>query len=86
VNAEVVMYRTRFCAYCMLAKRLLDKKGVQFSEIDVSGDSEKRAWLLQLTGSHTVPQVFIAGKSIGGYDELHQLERSGELDRLLMAG
>ncbi len=77
------MYRTRFCAYCVLAKRLLDKKGIAFEEIDVSRDLDKRAWLREVTGRHTVPQVFIHGESIGGYVELHRLERSGELDRLL---
>jgi glutaredoxin 3 len=82
---EVTMYRTRFCAYCVLAKRLLEKKGVAFSEIDVSGDSAKRAWLRQVTGSHTVPQVFIGEQSIGGYVELYRLDRSGDLDRLLAA-
>lgn len=86
MSAEVTMYRTRFCAYCVLAKRLLEKKGIPFSEIDVSGDTEKRAWLRDVTGSHTVPQVFISGRSVGGYVELHRLERSGELDRMLAAG
>lgn len=86
MSAEVTMYRTRFCAYCVLAKRLLEKKGIRFSEIDVSGDKEKRAWLRDVTGSHTVPQVFISGRSIGGYVELYRLERSGELDRMVAAG
>lgn len=86
MSAEVTMYRTRFCAYCVLAKRLLEKKGIPFSEIDVSGDSAKRAWLREVTGSHTVPQVFVSGRSIGGYLELHRLERTGELDRMLAAG
>lgn len=80
------MYRTRFCAYCVLAKRLLDKKGIEFLEVDVSRDSEKRAWLQQVTGSRTVPQLFIGGQSIGGYVELYRLDRAGELDRLLAAG
>ena len=81
--ARVVMYRTQFCGYCMLAKRLLVKKGVAFEEIDVSGDPEKRAWLRQASGQHTVPQIFIDDRPIGGYLELHLLERAGKLDALL---
>ncbi len=84
--ARVVMYRTPFCGYCMLAKRLLSKKGVQFQEIDVSGDAEKRAWLRQVTGLNTVPQIFVDDRPIGGYLELHLLERAGKLDALLAGG
>lgn len=81
--ARVVMYRTRFCGYCMLAKRLLVKKGVPFEEIDVSGDAEKRDWLRRVSGLHTVPQIFVDDRPIGGYLELHLLERAGKLDALL---
>ena len=81
--ARVVMYRTQFCGYCMLAKRLLVKKGASFEEIDVSGDPEKRAWLRQVSGQYTVPQIFIDDRPIGGYLELHLLERAGKLDALL---
>lgn len=81
--ASVVMYRTRYCPYCVLAKRLLDKKGVAVREIDVSGDLDKRRWLREVTGRHTVPQIFVADQSIGGYQELHRLDRAGKLDALL---
>jgi glutaredoxin 3 len=64
--ARVVMYRTPYCGYCMLAKRLLVKKGVAFEEIDVSGDPEKRAWLRQASGQYT-PQIFVGDRPIGGY-------------------
>ncbi len=83
--ARVVMYRTPYCGYCVLAKRLLVSKGVAFDEIDVAGDGEKREWLREATGQHTVPQIFIDGRSIGGYTELNRLERSGELDALLQS-
>ncbi|MFO0564127.1 MAG: glutaredoxin 3 [Polyangiaceae bacterium] len=83
--ARVVMYRTPYCGYCVLAKRLLVSKGVAFDEIDVAGDDEKREWLREATGQHTVPQIFIDGRSIGGYTELNRLERSGELDALLQS-
>lgn len=81
--AEVIVYRTPYCPYCVRAERLLRKKGVAFTEIDVSGDWERRAWLERATGRHTVPQIFINGRPIGGSDELHALDRSGKLDRLL---
>ena len=66
-----------------MAGRLLKKKGVDFEEINVGRDHERRAWLLETTGQHTVPQIFIGGRPIGGCDELHALESSGELDELL---
>jgi len=80
---NVVMYRTPFCPYCIRAKALLNRKGVPFREIDVSGDAEKRRWLLSVTRQRTVPQIFINGRSIGGCDELYLLERQGKLDELL---
>ncbi len=80
------MYRTPYCGYCLLAKRLLQKKGVAFREVDVSGDSAARAWLRETTGQLTVPQIFIGGRPIGGYRELSALEQSGKLDALLAGG
>ncbi len=81
--AQVTVYRTRFCPYCIRANFLLKGKRVPFEEIDVSGDLERRAWLREATGQHTVPQIFINQRSIGGYSELAELDRRGELDRLL---
>jgi glutaredoxin 3 len=81
--AEVVMYRTPFCSYCMRAAMLLRAKGIAFKEIDVSNDRETRERLLRETGSHTVPQIFINGASVGGYDDIAMLDRRGALDRLL---
>jgi glutaredoxin 3 len=77
--AEVTVYTTRICGYCVAAKRLLKAKNVPFKEVDVTGDPEKRAWLRQMTGRRTVPQIFIADESIGGYQELAALDRAGEL-------
>ena len=77
------MYTTLICPYCIRAKMLLKKKGVAFEEIDVSGDHEKRAWLVKTTGRRTVPQIFINEESIGGFDEMHALDRAGELDEKL---
>ena len=82
---NVVVYTTRVCPYCIQAKALLKKKGVAFSEIDVSNDTEKRTWLVSATGQRTVPQIFINDQPIGGFDDMAALNRNGELDRLLAA-
>jgi glutaredoxin 3 len=82
--AEVTIYTTAYCPYCHAAKALLTKKGVAFHEIDVTRDPEERTRLVSRTGGRrTVPQVFIDGQSIGGYDELAELEDGGQLDVLL---
>lgn len=79
----VVMYTTQICPYCIRAKMLLKDKGIPFQEIDVSGDHEKRAWLVEATGRRTVPQIFIGDEPIGGFDDLRALQLSGELDKKL---
>jgi glutaredoxin 3 len=81
--ARVQVYTTQTCPYCIRAKALLGKREVPFEEIDVSRDDEKRAWLVSASGMRTVPQIFIDGKPIGGSDELHALDASGELEKLL---
>jgi glutaredoxin 3 len=82
--APVKVYSTTFCPYCDRAKALLRKRDVAFQEIDVSSDAETRAWLVKASGGRrTVPQIFIDDKPIGGSDELHALDRSGELEKLL---
>jgi glutaredoxin 3 len=81
--AEVKVYTTQTCPYCIRAKGLLKKRDIPFEEIDVSRDEEKRSWLVKASGMRTVPQIFIDGKPIGGSDELHALDASGELEKLL---
>jgi glutaredoxin 3 len=81
----VKIYTTPICPYCVRAKRLLEKKGVRYEEIDVSGDDQARADLAQRTGRRTVPQIFIGGHHIGGSDELYALEQQGKLDALLVS-
>jgi len=83
--AHVTIYTRQWCGYCTAAERLLKDKGVVFENIDCTGDSQKRQWLAELTGRTTVPQIFINGRAIGGYDDMRALERSGELDQLLAA-
>jgi glutaredoxin 3 len=80
---DVVVYTTVSCPYCVQAKRLLDRKGVPYREIDVSIDAEKRMEMMKASGRRTVPQIFIAEQPIGGFDELYELEQSGRLDGLL---
>ena len=82
--SEIKIYTTRFCPYCHAAKRLLARKGVDFAEIDVSGDSKGRSDMVaRASGRSTVPQIFVGSTHVGGYDELYALERTGKLDPLL---
>jgi len=82
--AEVTIYTTGYCPYCHAAKTLLTGKGIVFREIDVTSDAAERARLVERTGGRrTVPQVFVDGQSIGGYDELAELDDGGQLDVLL---
>ena len=84
--ARVVIYTTNYCPFCFRAKALLGSKHVQFEEIDVTVDPDRRAEMERLSQRRTVPQIFINGKSIGGYDDARRLEASGELDLLLAEG
>ncbi|MDY0029004.1 MAG: glutaredoxin 3 [Pseudobdellovibrionaceae bacterium] len=82
--AKVEVYTTDYCPYCVRAKQFLDIKDVDYSEIDVTGDDAARADLVKKAeGRRTVPQIFINGKSIGGFDDMRALEESGELDKML---
>lgn len=84
--AAVDIYTTRFCSYCHWAKELLTRKGVAFTEIDVSGNAERRQEMVQRAhGRNTFPQIFIGATHVGGCDELYALEETGKLDPLLAA-
>lgn len=84
MSERVDVYTTRICPYCVRAKSLLQRRGIPYREVDVSSDADKREWLVQATGGRrTVPQIFIDGEPVGGSDELHDLDRSGELARRL---
>ena len=80
--AKIELYTTAWCGYCVRAKQLLQQRGLDFEEIRVDEDPEFRATLLERFGGWTVPQIVIDGKPIGGYSELWQLDRAGELERL----
>jgi glutaredoxin 3 len=83
--ARVQIYTTRWCGYCTRAKSLLQSKGVEFDEVVLDGDPAFRRKLHELTGSWTVPQIVIDGRPVGGYTELHRLDREGRLDDHLAA-
>ena len=81
---QIDIYTTRFCPYCNAAKRLLSRKGVAFTEIDVSGDPKGRNEMVaRASGRMTVPQIFIGSTHVGGYNDLYALDRAGKLDPLL---
>jgi len=82
--AKVEVYTTPYCPFCVRAKTLLNNKKVAFEEIDVSEDPELREAMVQRAGGRrTVPEIFVNGRIIGGYDELRALEIKGELDAIL---
>ena len=77
------MYSTEWCAYCVRAKTLLRSRGIEYEEILLDDDPDFRRTVYELTGGSTVPQILLDGRPIGGYTELHALDRSGELARVL---
>ena len=83
MQTEVIMYSTRFCPYCMLARRLLKQKGIEFEEISVSRNNALWEEMEQRSGRNTVPQIFINNESVGGYDDIATLNHQGKLDQKL---
>jgi glutaredoxin 3 len=82
--ARVLMYCTASCPFCQAADRLLAKKGVsEVERVRVDLEPQRRAEMVKLSGRRTVPQIWIGGRHVGGCDDLHDLESSGELDQLL---
>lgn len=82
--AEVIIYSTTVCPYCIRAKQLLERKGFKYKEINLSKeDPQVRLDLMQRTNHRTVPQIFINDQFIGGFDQLYALDREGKLDELL---
>jgi glutaredoxin 3 len=83
VQADVSVYSTDYCPYCHRAKALLESKGARYAEINCEERPDLRAWLIEATQQRTVPQVFINGRPVGGFSDIAELDRRGELDRLL---
>ena len=86
MQPQVEIYTWSSCPFCIRAKALLNKKDVKFTEYCIDGDEEARAKMAQrANGSRSLPQIFIANQHLGGCDELYALERSGQLDSLLLS-
>lgn len=81
--AHVKIYTRKWCGYCTAAETFLKQKGVAYEHVDATGDPALRKWLVEATGRSTVPQIFIDGQPIGGYDDMRALDRAGKLDALL---
>jgi glutaredoxin 3 len=77
------MYSTRFCPYCMRARFLLDSKNIAYTDIGVDARPDLRREMMDKSGRHTVPQIWIGERHVGGYDDLARLEQRGQLDELL---
>ena len=83
---QIEIYTSPLCGFCHAAKRLLNKKGAAYSEINVMGQPKRKAEMMDRAGGrHTVPQIFIGETHVGGCDELYALDRAGKLDALLEA-
>ena len=81
---EIQIYTANFCGYCILAKKLLTKKNVLFTETNLTLEPEKRSEMVERSnGSSSVPQIFISNMHVGGYYEISQLEKNGRLDVIL---
>ena len=85
--ARVEIYTKFGCPYCSRAKALLEHKGIDYEEVDIGMVAGKRQEMMgRSNGRHTVPQIFIGGRHVGGSDDLAELERNGQLDPMLEAG
>lgn len=82
-NPKVLMYSTPFCPYCIRAKSLLNRKNVEFEDIDVGGNMALWQEMEEKTGRNTVPQIYIGDFHVGGYDDMAALEHTGKLNELL---
>ena len=81
--SDVTIYTKDYCGYCAQAKTLLQAKSVAFTEIDVTHDPDLQAEMMERSGRRTVPQIFVGGEHVGGFDDLAALDASGQLDPLL---
>lgn len=82
-SPEIIIYSGHRCAYCNAAKRLLDSKGAEYTEINVDEDPKLRTEMVERTKRQSVPQIFIRNVHVGGFDDLSELNHEGKLDVLL---
>jgi glutaredoxin 3 len=83
-SQPILMYTTRFCPYCIRARGLLESKGWDYQDIPVDADQELRSEMVQKSGQHTVPQIWIGDQHVGGCDELFRLEDSNQLETMVI--
>lgn len=81
--ATIIIYSSLTCPYCDHAKELLDQKGLAYKEVNVDENPNDLREMVEKSGRRTVPQIFINGKHIGGFDDLRRLNESGKLDALV---
>ncbi|MDX2345442.1 MAG: glutaredoxin 3 [Legionella sp.] len=80
MSAKIIIYSTSHCPYCVRAKALLERKGMQFTEILIDKDDKLKDEMIEKAQRYTVPQIFINDSHVGGFDDLYALECSGKLD------
>lgn len=80
---KIIIYSSQYCPFCFRAKSIFQQKSVAFEEINVDSDAALRQEMMQKSGRRTVPQIWIGERHVGGCDDLMDLQRSGELDKLL---
>jgi glutaredoxin 3 len=80
---KITIYTTEVCPYCVRAKALLKRKGLEFVEIDVSDEKDRVAMMEKSGGRRSVPQIFVGNHHVGGCDDLYALEKEGKLDELV---
>jgi glutaredoxin 3 len=83
--SEIIIYTGRLCPYCTMAKRLIERKGASYTEIDVDSEPGLRQDLMEKTKRRTIPQIYIGDRHIGGFDDLQAMDYRNELDPLLQA-
>lgn len=83
--AQITIYTTKVCPYCVRAKQLLDRKGVEYQEISAEDEAVREAMIQKAGGRRSVPQIFINNHHVGGCDDLYALEQKGKLDEMLSA-
>lgn len=83
MSNKIIIYTKDYCPYCVKAKNLFKKKGLEFEEVDVSSDEIKEEMIKKANGRMTVPQIFVNENHIGGCDDLYELDRQGKFDSML---
>lgn len=81
--SEIIVYANQSCPFCVRARKLLDAKGLDYELIDVTGSPDLWSQMEARSGRNTIPQVFVKGQHVGGFDDLYAADQSGQLDEML---